>query len=205
MLEGLVRQAVPRFVSLEDDGRREEFRQLCRSFMRFYAFIAQVVTLDDPRLEKLYAYLSWLLKLLPDRDVPPDAVITDDMLDLKAFRIERKDEGSASLKPGDTAALTPISEFGAKPMTEDEAKRLSELVKAFNERTVRRSLKRTLTSSKSSMRESSRETWARRSAITLRTSRFAHMKRNSSRSWSRTFNAAMISRTSCLLTGKGPR
>lgn len=101
MLEGLVRQAVPRFASLEDDGRREEFRQLCRSFMRFYAFIAQVVTLDDPRLEKLYAYLSWLLKLLPDRDVPPDAVITDDMLDLKAFRIERKEEGSASQKPGD--------------------------------------------------------------------------------------------------------
>jgi hypothetical protein len=87
--------------------------------MRFYVFIAQVVTLDDPRVEKLYAYLSWLLKLLPDRDVPPDAVITDDMLDLKAFRIERKEEGSASLKPGDTAALTPISEFGAKPMTED--------------------------------------------------------------------------------------
>jgi type I restriction enzyme R subunit len=93
-----------------------------------------VVTLDDPRLEKLYAYLSWLLKLLPDRDVPPDAVITDDMLDLKAFRIERKEEGSALPKPGDTAALTPIREFGAKPMTEDEAKQLSELVKTFNER-----------------------------------------------------------------------
>ena len=38
------------------------------------------------------------------------------------------------LQAGETKPLTPISEFGAQPYTEDEAKALSEIVKAFNER-----------------------------------------------------------------------
>ncbi len=36
-LEGLMRQAVERFRALEDEGQQEEFRQLLRSYQRFYA------------------------------------------------------------------------------------------------------------------------------------------------------------------------
>ena len=35
VLEALVRNAVARFEAEEDDGRKEEFRQLLKSFMRF--------------------------------------------------------------------------------------------------------------------------------------------------------------------------
>ncbi len=56
------------------------------------------------------------------------------MLRLQAFRVEQKELGSASLSPGDRATLKPISEFGAKPYTEDEERSLSEIIKAFNER-----------------------------------------------------------------------
>ena len=56
------------------------------------------------------------------------------MLRLQAFKVERKEAGSASLAAGDTEALKAISEFGAKPYTEDEKKELSEIVDAFNER-----------------------------------------------------------------------
>ena len=49
------------------------------------AFVAQVVSLNDAWLEKLYAYTSWLSRLLPSRDVPADITITDDMLNLSAF------------------------------------------------------------------------------------------------------------------------
>jgi len=38
------------------------------------------------------------------------------------------------LAAGDTESLKAISEFGAKPYTEDEEKELSEIVKALNER-----------------------------------------------------------------------
>ena len=133
-LEGLVREAVARFEADDDEGRQEEFRQLLKSYMRFYSFIAQVMKLEDTSLEKLYAYGAWLARLLPNREVPPEIEITDDMLRLQAFKVEHKEQGSASLSPGDRAALQAISEFGAKPYTEDERKELSEIVKAFNER-----------------------------------------------------------------------
>ncbi|MEZ5856687.1 MAG: hypothetical protein R3D67_18795 [Hyphomicrobiaceae bacterium] len=102
--------------------------------MRFYSFIAQVMKLEDTGLEKLYSYGSWLARLLPNREVPPEIEISDDMLRLQAFKVEQKEQGSASLSPGDRAAIKAISEFGAKPYTEDEQKELSEIVKAFNER-----------------------------------------------------------------------
>lgn len=133
-LEGLVKQAAGRFEADEDEGRQEEFRQLLKSYMRFYSFIAQVIRLEDTGLEKLYSYGAWLARLLPNREVPPDIEITEDMLRLQAFKVEQKEAGSAGLSPGDHAALKAINEFGAKPYTEDEQKELSEIVKAFNDR-----------------------------------------------------------------------
>lgn len=133
-LEGLVREAVARFEAEDDEGKQEEFRQLVKSFMRFYSFVAQVIRLEDTGLEKLYSYASWLSRLLPNREIPPDIEITEDMLLLQAFKIEQKEEGNASLSPGDTDPLKAIKEFGAKPYTEDEKKELSEIVAAFNER-----------------------------------------------------------------------
>lgn len=133
-LEGLVREAVQRFEAEEDEGKQEEFRQLLKSFMRFYSFVAQVVRLGDTDLEKLHAYAAWLDRLLPHREVPPDIEITDDMLRLQAFKVEQKEEGSASLTPGMSEPLHPINEFGANPYTEDEKRSLSEIIESFNER-----------------------------------------------------------------------
>ena len=128
LLESLVRAAVQRF---EDDSdaeeAQEEFRQLLKSFNRFYAFMAQVVSLQDSDLEKLAAYGGWLARLLPNRDVPPVVTITDDMISLSAFRVDQTDGGDASLGAGDTKELQPVKDFGAKPISEDEFKKLSEI------------------------------------------------------------------------------
>ncbi|ODT14859.1 MAG: DEAD/DEAH box helicase [Kaistia sp. SCN 65-12] len=133
-LESLVRNAAARFAAEADEGRQEEFRQLLRSYKRFYSFVAQIVRLGDTGLEKLYAYTDWLDRMLPNREQPPEVEITDEMLRLRAFRVQQKEAGSASLAAGDTVPLTAISEFGAKPYTEDEAKALSEIVRSFNDR-----------------------------------------------------------------------
>ena len=111
-----------------------EIRLLLKSYQRFYAFVAQVVSLNDVWLEKLFVYTSWLSRLLPSRDVPPDVHITDDMLTLSAFKLQREEDGSASLAPGETTTLDPITEFGANPYTEDEEQSLSEIINSFNER-----------------------------------------------------------------------
>ncbi|UWP96465.1 DEAD/DEAH box helicase family protein [Aliiroseovarius crassostreae] len=133
-LEGMVRLAVERFNLDEDDAQKEEFRQLLRSFLRFYSFVAQVVSLNDAWLEKLYAYASWLSRLLPSREVPADIMITDDMLSLSAFKLKKGEEGSASLVAGETTTLAPITEFGANAYTEEEERSLSEIIDSFNDR-----------------------------------------------------------------------
>lgn len=133
-LEGTIRLAVARFELDEDEAQKEEFRQLLRSFMRFYAFVAQVTRLNDTGLEKLYVYSSWLSRLLPSRDVPPEISLSEDMLELSAFRLNKEEEGSASLQAGETATLPPITEFGANAYTEEEEKSLSEIIQSFNDR-----------------------------------------------------------------------
>lgn len=133
-MEGIVKLAFHRFQLDEDEANQEEFRQLLKSYQRFYAFIAQVSVLNDPWLEKLYVYVSWLSKLIGTRDVPADISVTDDMLTLSAFRLEKGEVGSASLTAGETSQLPPITEFGANTPTEEEEKSLSEIIGAFNER-----------------------------------------------------------------------
>ena len=133
-LASVVRSAVLRFSDDENEEVREEFRQTLKSFNRFYTFISQVIYLDDTSLEKLHVYGEFLLRMLPSREIPPEIEITDEMLDLQATRIEKKAENFGSLHPGDTEQLDPIREFAAKPLTDEEKKELSEIVKEFNER-----------------------------------------------------------------------
>ena len=133
-LERLVREAVQRFNFEDDEGKQEEFRQLLRSFMRFYIFVAQVTSLEDTGLEKLYSYSSWLERLLPNREIPHEIEVTEEMLEMQASRLEEKESGNASLPAGETGTLPPIDDFGANPYTEEEERSLTEIVNSFNER-----------------------------------------------------------------------
>ncbi len=133
-LEKLIRSAVERFKYEEDEGRQEEYRQLLKSYIRFYLFISQVMCLYDTSLEKLFSYSSWLVKLLPNRQIPPDVEITDSMIRLKAFRIEKKEQCNASLSSGSGKELSPIKNFGANNPVEDEGESLSKIIENFNQR-----------------------------------------------------------------------
>ncbi|ULB11822.1 DEAD/DEAH box helicase family protein [Cereibacter azotoformans] len=134
VLEGIVRQTVERFRTALTEEQQEEFRQLLASFLRFYAFISQVIALEDSDLEKMYLFGSWLKRLLPSREAPQGGDVTDDMLELQAFRLSEGDEIDASLAATETKPLSPIDRFGANPFTEEERRTLSEIIKAFNDR-----------------------------------------------------------------------
>lgn len=53
-----------------------------------------MVSLFDASLEKLCAYATWLSRLLPSCNMPADITITDDMLTLSAFKLQKGEEGS---------------------------------------------------------------------------------------------------------------
>ncbi len=133
-LEQLVKKAVQRFEVNPEESEKEEFRLVLKSFQRFYAFVAQIVSLEDPWLEKLFIYSSWLSRLLPSRNIPGEIKITDEMLSLSAFKLDKIREGSASLVPGESTTLSPITEFAINPYTEDEERSLSDIIETFNER-----------------------------------------------------------------------
>ncbi len=107
--------------------RQDEFRQLCRSYLRLYTLIAQVVRLDDISLDRMHEYLDWLVRMLPNRQVPLEIAVTDDMLSLRKFRTEERERGNASTSPGGQDSVTAIEEFGARPYSEDEQGELSEI------------------------------------------------------------------------------
>lgn len=134
VLQGIVRQAVERFDARLGEDEQEEFRQVLNSFLRFYTFVAQIVPLGDAALEKLYLYGSWLKRMLPTREAPEGEEVTDDMLDLAAYRLERDDPVDASLPAEAGTPLAPIDRFGANPFTEEETQALSEIIAAFNDR-----------------------------------------------------------------------
>jgi len=135
VLEELARRAVTRFEGEADEKVQEEFRQLSRSFCRFYTFLAQVWPVRDTDLERLHGYLNWVNRLLkaPDGEDPgPD--ITADMVSMTAFRMTGHDVVDATLKAGEGTALPPITDFGANGWSEEDQRTLSEIIAAFNQR-----------------------------------------------------------------------
>jgi type I restriction enzyme, R subunit len=135
ILEGIVREAVTRFNAELEEDRQEEFSQTLASFLRFYSFISQVVSLGDTDLEKLHIYGAWLKRILPSRQAPQGEDVTDDMLALAAYRLEAQGGPQDASLPDDAdKALSPIDRFGANPYTEEEQATLSEIISAFNQR-----------------------------------------------------------------------
>lgn len=135
VLEGIVRQAVTRFTENMNETEQEEFRQTLASFLRFYSFMSQVMNLGDTDLEKLHIYGSWLKRILPSRQAPQGEDVTDDMLEMAAYRLDKQgDPQDASLTAEDNQALSPIDRFGANSYTEEESKTLTEIIESFNAR-----------------------------------------------------------------------
>lgn len=133
ILENIVRKSVTNFEADKDNVQKEEFRLVLRSFLRFYNFVSQIVYLNDESLEKLFVFISWLIKLLPSRNIPADIHISDEMINLVAFKLDKDMEGNASLISGQTSTLSPINEF-AMQYTEEEELSLSEIIDSFNDR-----------------------------------------------------------------------
>ena len=133
-LEGIVREAVSRFSDALEEPEQEEFRQLLASYLRFYSFIAQVMHMQDTDLERLHIYGSWLARMLPSRAAPQGDDVTDDMLQLSAFRLEADNATDIGLDPDEEGQLSPISDFGAGSYTAEEQRALSDIIASFNER-----------------------------------------------------------------------
>ena len=122
--------AVTRYKAL-DRETREEFRKILVAYRNLYAFLAQIIPFQDADLEKLYAYVRFLLTKLPRRTGA--ALHLDDQVTLQYYRLQKIAEEQLLLKEGKPAPLSGPAEVGTG--VEPEVKiELSQLITLLNER-----------------------------------------------------------------------
>lgn len=122
--------AVDRFNQL-DEAQQEEFRKVLAAYRNLYAFLSQVIPFQDPDLEKLYAYVRFLLRKLPRRSGPRYRF--DDQVTLEYYRLQKISEGAIRLKETEEAPLYGPSEVGTG-IARDQKIELSQLIDILNER-----------------------------------------------------------------------
>ena len=134
-LYGHTNAARARFQALaeEDDDAAEEFRDALKSFVRTYAFLAQVVPYSDEDLEKLYLFGKVLLPRLPAKKEP--ALDLGDEEELTHLRTETTGTHDLNLGAGEGDQLLPgLDGEGRGPMTEARREALQTIVERLNDR-----------------------------------------------------------------------
>nr|WP_276612002.1 DEAD/DEAH box helicase family protein [Kineococcus vitellinus] len=125
--------AVQRYLDIDQDEDREDFRTALRDFTRLYAFLGQVITYTETDLEQLFYYGSALIKRLPKTDEDEGAVDISDAAVLTHLRTQLSGEHDLSLGQGDGSEGLPGSQGGGKGAGPDPDKvRLSEIIAALN-------------------------------------------------------------------------
>jgi len=123
--------AVTRFKALEEE-KREEFRKVLVAYRNLYAFLSQVIPFRDSDLEKLYAYIRFLLKKLPKPDGGPKYDFEDDVT-LQYYRLQKISEGTIKLDPGEGGTVDGPTSVGTAE-GKGPSISLGELITLLNER-----------------------------------------------------------------------
>lgn len=114
-----------------DEKSQEDFRTKCKSYVRLYVFLAQIVPFTNPYLERLYIFLNHLQNKIQREQGEDLAQGVLDTIDLDSYRLQRQGEFNITLEQG--KELMPSSEMGSG-VAEPEMETLSNIVKAFNDR-----------------------------------------------------------------------
>jgi len=123
--------AVDRFKAIEDEEKRNEFREKLSGYVRVYAFLSQIIPYADPELEMLYSYGRFLLPHLPlDRS---EQVKLTDEIGMSYYRLERVFSGAINLRDGDSEGVKSPTDVGTGK-AKDEKAPLSAIIEVLNER-----------------------------------------------------------------------
>jgi type I restriction enzyme R subunit len=126
--------AVDRFIALPEDEDRTRFRDALTSYVRAYAFLAQVMPWTERDLEELYLYGKALAPLLPADPGVALPQISDSVL-LTHLRTEATGvEEDLSLDKGSETPGVALPGGGAGRQADIPVDKLSHLIQALNDR-----------------------------------------------------------------------
>lgn len=126
-----IQPAMDRYKGLNQD-KKNSFYEKLTAYIRFYAFISQIIPYSDAELEMLYSYGRFLVPHLgeDDQGITPHP---EKEVMLEYFRIEQVMSGAITIEEGAPYGVKSPTAVGTSK-AKDEEKPLSEIIKALNER-----------------------------------------------------------------------
>lgn len=97
-MTSVLKPAADRY-NLKNPEERYQFRRLCRTLLRYYSYVTQVVRMFDKDMQKEYVFLSYLIGLLPAE--AEDMVDLDGKIQLEYYKLQKTFEGAISLENED--------------------------------------------------------------------------------------------------------
>lgn len=131
-LNAILDVVVERILEEKNEEEIEEFKSVAMDYIRKYGFISQIVTFEDPQLERLFIFIKLLIKKLPPRVMKPPYEVLD-AIDMENYRIQKVAETKIDLETGE-GEIDPMG-IGASGGEEgEEVDALSKIIKEINER-----------------------------------------------------------------------
>lgn len=114
------------------DQEKDEFKSKSQDYIRKYGFISQIVTFEDPRLEKLFIFLKFLVRKLPARkEILPYEVL--EAVDMDSYKVDKTLETNISLEAIE-GSLDPMGSGEDGFGVNEERDPLSKIIKDINDR-----------------------------------------------------------------------
>jgi type I restriction enzyme R subunit len=114
------------------EEQQDDFRTKCKTYVRLYVFLAQIVPFVNPYLERLYLFLNHLQNKLGKQKEEDLAQGILDNIDMENLRYQLEATTNIVLQQGDELKPIPTEMRGG--IAEPEMEYLSNIVKAFNDR-----------------------------------------------------------------------
>lgn len=115
--------------NLKNPEERYQFRRLCRTLLRYYSYLTQIVRMFDKDMHKEYLFLSYLIGLLPvEKEEPVDL---DGKLKLEYYKLQKTFEGAIQLENMD-GQYVPAKQKSAQGKRQKST--LDEILEKINEK-----------------------------------------------------------------------
>jgi len=130
-MNSIIDPAVKRFKELADD-EQEEYRKVLVAYKNLYAFLTQIIPFQDADLEKLYAFVRFLLTKIP-KEGGGQIYSFDEEIALKYYRLEKTYEGGIELLKDMVSDVSGPVSVGTSAGHKEQV-HLSKLIEILNER-----------------------------------------------------------------------
>jgi type I restriction enzyme, R subunit len=131
-LHTILDAAAETFRTILTEEQQDDFRAKCKTYIRLYVFLAQIVPFVNPYLERLYLFLNHLQNKLGKQREEDLAQGILDNIDMENLRYQLEGTANIVLQQGDELQPIPTDMRGG--VAEPEMEYLSNIVKAFNGR-----------------------------------------------------------------------